>query len=271
MELLLCLGLMALLFILNSLLLVPSEEYGTSPAAVTRERVLRKIEDFYQDEDGSHWLSVVNRSTGDMLSTTIFAGTFFSILIILIAQKWLGGWSLLAVFPAFTFGAYQTRRTLQTQFNNWQMKMCDGLSPLLEFLKSFFKLEGVTTREAMEYSLEHLPEPLKSELTVTVEELSNTGDPQRAFDNLANKVKHRLFYAVCFRLGVGWENKITPNLCDDLLRQIENDKDVQIAKATSLKSGAFAMLCALGLPIIALVYLYPISKYMGLSFNVGLH
>lgn len=261
-------GLAVALFILNYLIFVPPE-YGTSPVAVTVDKVRRNIEEFYSGGEGKHQLNTINKTTGDMLKTTLFAGTFISLMVIIIASKWLGSMALLMVLPAFVFGAYQTRKTLQIKFSGWQAQMCDGLTPLLEFMKSFFKLDGITTREAMEYSLEHIPEPLKSELTKTVQELTRTGDPERAFDALAEKVRHRLFYAVCFRLGVGWKNKITPNLCDDLLRQIENDKDVQIAKATAMKSGAFALICALGLLIALPIYMYPIAKYMGFTFASG--
>lgn len=262
------LGFAVSLFVLNYLLLVPPE-YGASTAAVTVDRVRRNIEAFYTEGESKHQLEIINKTTGDMIKTTISAGTFISMLILVITYKGLGGLSLLAVLPAFVFAAYLTRKTLQKQFTKWQVQMCEGLSPLLIFLKSFFALEGITTKETLEYSLEHLPEPIKNELTETVTELSDTGDPRGAFDRLADKVKHRMFYAVCFRLGVGWESRINPNICDDLLRQINNDKELQIAKATALKSGAYALLCALGIMIALPVYAYPIAKFMGLNFVSG--
>lgn len=268
MELIYKAGLMFSLFYLNYQLFVPTD-MGTSPYAVSTDRIKRKIEGFYTGGDGQHQLNITNKNTNDLMKITIAVGTFLSLLLILLTFRSIGKLSLLLVLPAFIISALYTRNAIALEFKAWQSQMCDGLSTLLEFMKSFFKLDGITTNEALKQSVEHIPEPLKTELSRTVQYIEDKGDPKTAFDNLADKVKHRLFYAVSFRLGVGWDNKITPNICDDLLKQIEHDKDTDAAKTTAKKSGSFALICALGIAIAAPIYGYPIAKAMGLTFFNG--
>ncbi|MEG6512406.1 hypothetical protein V6C32_10830 [Desulforamulus ruminis] len=268
MNLFFMIGLMASLFGLNYLILVPNE-VGTTTLAVTTDKTRRKIQQFYTQGEGQHQLTVLNKTPQDLLKTTLLVGSFLSFLAVIVAYKLLGLFSLILAVPAFFFGMIITRNDLKLKFAAWQMEMRKGLSSLLEFMRAFLKLEGVTTKEALNQSIKNLPNPLKSELEKTMKSLAESGDPKAAFDDLADKVKDRMFYAVCFRLGVGWNSRITPEMCDDLIDQIENDKDIQSTKTSVNKSAVFSGLCMLGVLALVIIYGYPAAKLMGLNFRIG--
>ncbi|MEW6697292.1 MAG: hypothetical protein ACOY35_01380 [Bacillota bacterium] len=268
MDLVYIAGLFASLFWLNYQLIAPNE-LGTTTIAITGDKARRRIETFYLKGDGRHQISVTNKTMADLLKTTLFVGLFLSAIVVILTLKWLGMFSLVLTLPAFIAGMFITRNSLNLEFLAWQKDMRKGLSSLLEFMRAFLKLEGLTTKEALKQSVENIPNPLKKELEHTLQQISDTGNPRKAFDALAEKVRDRMFYAVCFRLGVGWDNRITPEMCDDLIEQIENDKDIEAAKTTVRKTGYFSLLCLLGMVIILITYGFPIIKLMGLKITLG--
>lgn len=261
-------GLLASLFWLNYRLLTPNE-LGTTTVAITTDKTKRRIENFYLKGDGGHQISVTNKTMADLLKTTLFVGLFLSAIVVILTFKWLGMFSFVLTLPAFVAGMFITRNSLSLEFLAWQKDMRKGLSSLLEFMKAFLKLEGLTTKEALGQSVANIPNPLKTELELTLQQISDTGDPKKAFDALAEKVRDRMFYAVCFRLGVGWDSRITPEMCDDLIERIKDDKDIEAAKNTVRKTGYFSLLCLLGMVIILITYGFPIMKLMGLKITLG--
>ncbi|MBO8128244.1 MAG: hypothetical protein H0Z39_03470 [Peptococcaceae bacterium] len=259
---------LALLFTFISLT-VPMGPDKTSAIKVTADAVQRYLIKYYTKDHKPYNLEILGRSVGQVLRASLLIGGGLGAVTFLGAAKFVGAWTLPAALVAFFSGAALVELTLVNEFRAWQQKMLDGLPALVNFVPAFLDIGSITAREALEKTVPFLPEPLRSEMVETVGHISRTADAEKAFDELAQKVRHPIMDAICSRLAARWDTKVTSDIFDDLSDQMDDLKEITATKATTAKTAYFALVCVAGLIGAGLVFAYPGIRFLADQFGRG--
>ncbi|MEW6727592.1 MAG: hypothetical protein ACOYU7_10145 [Bacillota bacterium] len=236
--------------------------YEASPAQRTIDAARRRIIDHYTAGDKEMRLSIIGRSLGQVLRLSLLLGGGLGVVTFVIAVRFIGVWALPLAVALGLGGAVLVDLGLANEFRRWQDKMLDGLPVLAGFVPAFLEVGSITPREALALTLPFLPEPLRSEMSAVVDRIARTGGARHALDALAEKVRHPLFDAVCFRLAAAWDVKVTPDIFADLQAQMDERREKMATRATTAKTGLITLISVLGLVGAALVFGYPGFKYM---------
>lgn len=261
-------GLFISVFTLLFFLMVPIGEYDVSPATMTVEALRHRMESMLTKGDKGEKLAIMGRTMGDVIKAGMVAGFGLSLLGLL-SFKFFGALSLVLAVALFILGLGITQVVMGNEFKRWQSKVLASVPTLLNFVPAFLEVGSVTPREALSHTLPLLGEPLKSELWRVVDLIARTGRVQDAFDGLANRVKHPLMDAICFRLSSTWDTKMTPDIFSDLADQVDEIKEEEIHKATVAKSGFLALICVIGLLGAVMVFGYPGFKFLAVKLSSG--
>lgn len=262
-------GLFISVFALLFFLMVPVGEYDVSPATMTIDALRHRIEAMLTKGDRGEKLAIMGRTTGDVIKTGLVAGFGLGLLGGFLTFKFIGVLALAVAVGFFVLGLGLTQMAMGNEFKRWQNKVLASVPTLLNFVPAFLEVGSVTPREALSYTLPLLGEPLRSELWQVVDLIARTGRVQDAFDGLANRVKHPLMDAICFRLSSTWDTKMTPDIFSDLSDQVDEIREEEIHKATVAKSGFLALICVIGLLGAVMVFGYPGFKFLAVKLSSG--
>lgn len=268
------LGLEILLFVsfLTALFLiiVPLDEYESSPAAIAVDYVWRSIDRHLTSGRNRKIIEVLGKSITDVVKTGLLAGIGLALLGFLLGIIWLGPYTVVAAVGCFILGILLTSKVLENEYHRWQEKILEGIPALVNFMPAFMEVEGITVREAMALTTQFLPEPLHTEMVRVVKRIERTGKAQEVLDEFADRVNHPMVDAICFRLAAAWDTKVTSDIFLDLADQVEETIELAAARATTAKTGYFTLVSVLGLLGMMFIYAYPGFKYLMLKMSGGI-
>jgi len=253
-------GLFASLFVACLLMTVSLDEYRVSPANLAVDAVRRQLGLRLAPE--GNLLAIVGRSMQEVVKTGIVTGTGLGLIAFMTTFRLVGPLAVAIAVACSLLGVLLTGKAVNNEYRRWQARLLAGLPTLVNFLPSFLAVDGVTAREALGYSLSFLPEPLKSELWAVLDKIRRTGRVREAMDRLAERARHPLADAICFRLSAAWDARITPDIFADLTDQVADMNELAISKTTAAKTGYLALLSVIGLIGMTLVYGYPAVVFL---------
>jgi NADH:ubiquinone oxidoreductase subunit 6 (subunit J) len=248
-------------------LLTVSGEYEVSPAAMAVDAVKRTVGGSLLSGRKQEIISTIGKSASNIIKTGILSGVGLGALFFLLTFKFIGTLSIILAAVGFVLGILFTGTILENEFKKWQNQVLEGIPALVTFMPAFLEIEGITPREALSYTVNFLPEPLKGEMEKTIDTIRRTGRIKQAMDRLAKKVGHPLFDTICFRISAAWDAKVTPDIFTDLADQVDEMNELAISRATVAKTGFFALVCVLGLIGIMLIYVYPGIKLLMMKLS----
>ncbi|OPY63677.1 MAG: Bacterial type II secretion system protein F domain protein [Pelotomaculum sp. PtaU1.Bin065] len=251
------------------LLCVPLGEHETSPAISAIDSIKRTVGERFASERMTDILTILGKSYKDMVKTGLLSGLGVAVLCFLLTFKFIGPYSLIASLVSFIVGIFLTEKILENEYRMWQRKILEGVPTLVNFAPAFLEVDGVTPREALSETVNFLPEPLRSEMESLVDTVKRTGRLHQALEDMAQKVNHPLFDAICLRISSSWDSKVTADIFADLSDQIEEMNDLTVTRATTAKTGYLALICVIGLVGMLLIYGYPGMKYLLMKMTGG--
>lgn len=187
MNLILSLLLFLSLFAALYLLCVPLRNYDLSPATLAIDSIKRGVSGRLVEGRKKEIISLLGKSAKAVLKTGIFTGFALAVLAFLLAFKFIGAFSVVVAVAFFILGIFITEKVLENEYRIWQGKLLEGVSALINFVPAFLEVEGVTPREALGNSVAFLPEPLRSEMAVAVDNIKRTGRVNDAMEELTKK------------------------------------------------------------------------------------
>lgn len=248
------------LFAFFILIFVPLNKYEATPADATVEAIRGKLENIFTSGDKGEKLSIINKSKEEVMRLAVIVGAGTGLLVFITAYILLRQISVLAVSISLIFiviGIYITQLVIENEFKSWQEELVLGLKPFTGFFPVYAHLGVLTRAECIKYTLEFVSEPLKTELEKVLEYYGRTGKIERALDNLAQRSKHPLVDAVCFRLKITWNNKVEPDIFDDLSEELRNEKEKASGRKTLMKTALLS-----GIAMLALLGIVPVGGYV---------
>lgn len=256
-------GLFAVLFILSYMLLTSTDEGKLSPAGVTASILKKKALSHLTAGDKRKTYEVLGKTPEEILKVGVLVGCSLGFFTLFIGYKFMGVFALAAATIIFMSGILIADMVFQNDYRQWQTKLFDGVPVLVSFMPSFLEVGGVVTpREAMKLTLPFLTEPLNSEMSAVVNQVSLTAKVKQALDDLARRASNPVVDAICFRLSAAWDTRITPDVFADLNDQINDMAEMAAASTTASKGGLLALVCVIGLLGGALIFGYPGIKYL---------
>lgn len=239
---------------------VPRDEYEVTPGAAAVDVIKRQFSSWLLSREDI--LKMLGRSMKDMVKTGLLVGMGLAVLIFLITFRLLGPFAVVLSLAGLILGMLLAEKLLDKEYKRWQEDLLSGVPQMVNFVPAFLEIEGVLPREALNYTLPFLPEPLKSEMWSVINKVKRTGKVHEAMDAFSKKANHPLIDAICFRLSAAWDAKVTSDLFADLSDQVEDMTEMAVARATTAKTGYMALVCVLGLLGMVLIYGYPGGKYL---------
>lgn len=271
-------GLFGALFWFMYLLLTPRDKFDITPMGLTTDFIKRKLENFYTSGERAEKLTIISRSPTEAIKYAVIVGLSLGVI----------GWSLsyimlkridvvapgfmatLIAAGVFLIGLFTVRTLLELEFKQWQSELILGLSAFFNFMSSFLEVGVLTVNECLARTVPFLPEPLRSEMQVVVDKFNRDGNAMEALERFAEKAKHPLIDATCYRLRVAWDSRVEPNMFEDLAEAMENEREKVLATATLLKKVQAMAIMGIALIGALPVWGYPIGKLLLKKITEGL-
>lgn len=240
---------------------------GYSQAELTADAVKRRLLERLGDKKAEK-LQNAGRSPDEVVKQIFILAVLLALmglLVCIILKKAV--LALLVVPLLFLVGIVTGEWSAMNSFKKWQAGLAEGITVLVDFMPAFLELPTATYLSALEQTIPFLSEPLKTEIMRTYWNIKRTGRADEAFSALARKSGERCIEAICIRLATAWDASVTTEIFADLQDEIENAKEIAATKATTSKSGMFALVAILGLAGMALVGLYPAAMWFGKTMS----
>ena len=226
-----------------------------SPLVISNiDTIRQRVDQFLTKDNKRIRLQVMAKHAGEVVNTALLIGLGFGVIFAGVGWVFVGWWGIFAGVFGAILGIIIADILIQNEFKQLQEKFFIGVPALITFMPSFLGSGVVTPREAMQYTVPFVPQPLRKELEEVVDKIKRTGNVRGAFNDLTTKIQHPCIDALCSRLSSVWEAEVEVDLFDDLADQIEDAKEIAITSATVNKSGIFVLLLLLGM-LIALILL----------------
>ncbi|ABO49481.1 conserved hypothetical protein [Desulforamulus reducens MI-1] len=267
MQIALIAGFFSSIFALMCFVFLPSK-YGDSIFGVTVESAQNRLMNLLTPEDIQEKLEIIDKEPKKVLLNALTYGLLFGLIGTLATFKKLGGLSIMVGIILALLGLVLGRIAAEQEYSKWQAKVFEGVPTLVNFFPAFLEVPGITPREALALTLPFLSEPLKSEMWSALDVIQREGKAKKAMNNFAKRLKHPCIDALAIRLASAWDAKVTPDLFDDLMDQIEHLKREAASKKTAVNTaflalvgviGCVALLSEFGLP----AYKFITSKFIG--------
>ena len=233
-----------------------------SPVLVLLDTVKHRLNKYLTRGDKKELYQILDKEVEDVISIGLLIGGAFGVLGFLITVLPLGGYAIVVGVAFFISGLFLTEIVLSNEYRRWQDKLLEGIPTLINFMPSFLEVGTITPREAINLTIPFLSNPLRAEMMSVVNKIARTGKIHEPMDALANRAKHPVIDAICFRISAAWDTRVTPDIFIDLNDEIENMNQMAAARTTAAKSGLLALLCVLGLLGALLVYGYPALMFL---------
>lgn len=277
-ELAVKIGLFSTLFWLMYLLLTPRNSFDTTPLGLTTDFIKRKLENFYTSEDRAEKLTIISRSSTEAIKNAFIVGLSFGFIAWVLGYIVLRSYSfaapgLLATVIAtgvFLLSLFIVRALLELEFKRWQSELILGLPVFFNFMSSFMSVGVLTVNECLARTVQFLPEPLRKELQAVVDKFERDGNAVEELERFAEKAKHPLIDATCYRLRVAWDSRVEPNMFEDLVEAMEDEREKVLATATLLKKVQAIAIMGIALIGALPVWGYPIGKILLQKISEGL-
>lgn len=244
-------------------LILSKDEYAISPAGTVIEKARLNIEAYLTSGNKKLIYDVLGKKPSEVIKIGFITGGGLGFLTVFICAKFIGLFALLPGLLLFATGFVLADLVFQNEYRRWQSGIFEGVPNLVNFMPSFLEVGGIITpREALSLTIPFISQPLQSEMKRVVDKIERTGRVKEAFDEFAERTKHPVIDAICFRLSASWDAKITPDIFEDLNDQIKDLAELEAANATAKKGGLLALLCVVGLIGAAFVFGFPAVKYL---------
>lgn len=247
-------------------LIVPSK-YGDSVAGITVEKVKSKLQNFVTPEETKQKLEVINKDPEQLLIKALTHSVLVGILATLLAYFKIKEFALLAGILVSILWLVIERLIAEQAYRKWQGELFEGIPTLINFFPAFLEVEGVTPRESLALTLPFLPEPLRTEMWVVLDSITRDARHKEALENFANRVKHPCIDSITNRLSSVWNAKVTPDLFDDLMDQVDHIKRDAAKRKTANNTAILALLGVIGVLAVASEFGFPALKYVIGRFN----
>lgn len=264
MVLILTAGLFVSIFVLSFLSFVPSGPYDVTPAMTVADLTQNRL-DQYLTKDKTMILKILGKSRDEVIKSGIINGIVWALLAFLLVfllgvkTKLL---TVLFMILAFFGGIWFTQYSLKSSYRKWQTSLLVGIPELVNFMPAFLAIDGIITKDAFAQTIPLLPKLLKEELWEVMDKIERNSRVKEALEGFAKKANNSTVSAICFRLSAGWGVSIEPDIFDDLSDQIQDMNELIIARATTMKTLYFVLVCFLGFIGVILVLGYPALHFL---------
>ncbi len=244
------------------LVLVPRDEYDVSPGNAAIEKVKSSFGARLTTDSKKNILGILNRSIKDIVKTGLLVGIGLGFIVTLLTFKFIGPFAVVAGLLTVLSGFILAEKLVESEYKKWQERLFEGIPTLVNFTPAFLEIESITPREALNYTLPFLPEPLRSEMWSAIDRIRRTGKVRDAMNVLSQRANHPLVDAISFRISATWDAKVTSDIFGDLSDQVDDMTEMAATRATTAKTGYMALVCVFGLVGMVLIYGYPGMSYL---------
>ncbi|MCF8010905.1 MAG: type II secretion system F family protein [Clostridiales bacterium] len=265
----LVLGLFSSLFACLFLLIVPTGVYSTSPSLVTVDMVRNKLRQKVTEGDKAKKLAIINRTPEDIIKLGLFTGIGLFLIVFFVGNIFIGTWAIPIAIISSIAGIYLAEYMADNEYKKWQARLFEGVPVLVNFIPAFLAVGTITPRQALEYTIPFLPEPLKGEMTDALDLIKRKHNVKEALNRLAIRAKDPTINSICSRLATAWNSSVSPDMFEDLSEEIENLQELAAARKTTLKGGMIAVIGVISLGGAVLIYGYPAWCYVLNKFSGG--